>query len=91
MISQYDFFKWQAKAPVDIVGAQHVAKGIWKRLKKHLTVEERQVVKTALSHALDTKEGRDEFDRIADEIRHRLFKGKMRPGINLQTTWGNKR
>ncbi len=90
MISRYEFFKWQAKAPVDIEGAQRTAAGLWKRLKEHLTTEERRAVRKALSHAL-AGEGRGEFDCIADEIRKRLFKGKERAGINLDLTWGSKR
>lgn len=74
MISRFDFFKWQAKAPVDIPGAQRIAKKIWPKLKEHLTLEERDAVSIAIGHAL-IGEGRGEFDLIADKIKDRLFGG----------------
>jgi len=67
------FERYAAKAPVNYPGPQKSAAAAYEDIKYLLTPEEQNRLSIARGHAVDTSEGRAEFDSVCATIRKRLF------------------
>lgn len=67
------FDVYAAKAQVALPGPRRTAERMRRVFEYLLHPGERRELGTALSHALDVGEGRQEFDEVCARIRRRLF------------------
>lgn len=67
------FERYASKAPVNVPGPQRSADMAYRDIKYLLLPHEQSALSVARGHAVDVKEGRQEFDNVCAEIRKRLF------------------